>query len=449
MHLSHLSLTYFRNYHSLEIDFEKSLTLLQGQNAQGKTNLLEAIYYLATSKPIHAQLEREVVDWQAANEPIPYCRIAAELIDEDDRERDPLQLEIVLTPRARGNNYNKQIKINGVTKRNIDLVGLMRAVLFLPEDIKLVAGAPGERRHYMDVALCQIDRMYTGSLSRYQKVLTHRNSLLKDLREQGLRAGDSSAETQLGFWDDQLIEHGGYVIARRYEFVQQLQRLAYRRHFELSGHREQLHIQYVPSFNPGYLSAEEYRALKEGVPPEPVSVDVESDISGTLEAMGGQMGRLTLAEAAPEEYVAATAPLDPEEVAEQFRSQFMQRRSRELAAGSTLYGPHRDDLRFLANERDLRTYGSRGQQRSAALSLKLAEVQAMNEATGSLPLLLLDDVMSELDAQRRSTLLAALDGVAQAILTTTDLEDFTPEFRDRAQLFKVHNGTVVPLVDIE
>ena len=444
MHLSRLSLTYFRNYDTLELAFDKSLTLLQGQNAQGKTNLLEAIYFLATSKPIHAQVEREVVGWQAAEEPIPYSRIAVELIDEDDQDRPPQQLEIVLTPRARGNNYNKQIKINGVVKRSLDLVGLMRAVLFLPEDIKLVAGAPGERRHYMDVALCQIDRMYTRSLSRYQKVLTHRNSLLKDLREQGLRAGDSSAEAQLGFWDDQLIEHGSYVITRRYTFVQQLQRLAYQRHFELSGHREQLRIQYVPSFNPGYLSEAEYRALKEGVPPEPFVVE-----PSTQEVVTAQSGNLVLAEGASEAYRVETAPVTPEDVAEQFHRQLMQRRSRELGAGTTLYGPHRDDLRFLANGHDLRTYGSRGQQRSAALSLKLAEVQAMKEATGKVPLLLLDDVMSELDAQRRSTLLAALDGVAQAILTTTDLEDFTPEFRDRAQLFKVHNGTVMPLLDAE
>ncbi|GIV80500.1 MAG: DNA replication and repair protein RecF [Litorilinea sp.] len=418
MFLAHLSLTHFRNYHRLELDFTRRLTLLQGHNAQGKTNLLEAIYFLATSKPVHALAEREVVDWQAQQEPIPFCRVAARVeLQEGERPRS-LELEIILAPRGENGHFAKQVKINGVNRRSLDLVGLMRAVLFLPEDVKLVDGSPGERRRYLDIALCQIDPAYCRALSAYQKVLTQRNSLLKQLREalgtNRARPHDPAVEAQLSFWDEKLAQHGSYVVARRHNFILALEQIARTRHHDLTNGLEELALQYVPGFNPGHLSAMEYELLRAGGEPS------------------------------PQEWQAIRTPLAPQEVATHFLAKLASRRSRELAAGATLYGPHRDDFRFLANGRDLRTYGSRGQQRTAALSLKLAEVQAMTEATGVAPLLLLDDVMSELDARRRRTLLQVLDGVAQAIVTTTDWEDFTPEFRRQAQLLQVRNGTVEP-----
>ena len=412
MYLSHLSLTHFRNYQKLEIDFSGPLTLFQGENAQGKTNLLEAIYYLATSKPVHAQTEREIVDWLAEDEPIPFARVAATVLT--DGNRRPLELEIVLSQRGEGGAYQKQIKINGSNKRSLDLVGQMRAVLFLPEDIKLVDGSPGERRRYLDIALCQISREYTRSLSQFQKVMTHRNGLLKTLREQNARPNDANVASQLAFWDEQLTAHGSAVMARRHQFVRQLEQSARQRHLELSDEREQLALQYLPSFNLGDMSDADYARLKEN-----------------------RLDRI--------EPVHDNNGLTAEQLQPHFMAKLASRRGREIAAGNTLYGPHRDDLRFLANGRDLRTYGSRGQQRTAALSLKLAEVQAMTVATGSAPLLLLDDVMSELDAVRRSTLLTALEGVPQALLTTTDWDDFTPEFRARAQLFTVAKGAILPL----
>jgi DNA replication and repair protein RecF len=405
MHLSHLSLTHFRNYRRLELDFVAPLALLQGQNAQGKTNLLEAVFFLATSKPVHALTEREIVDWQADAEPIPYCRVAAHV----QAEGRPLALEIILTPRGDGTNFTKQVKINGAPRRSMDLIGLLRAVLFLPEDIRLVDGGPAERRRYLDIALCQIDRTYCRALSAYQQVLTQRNGLLKALREQEMSPAAPAVEAQLAFWDERLVQHGAAVIARRQDFVAALETIARLRHAELSGGRETLALQYVPSFNPGTMTEQAFEWLRAGQPVDdpPVSVDA------------GQ--------------VAAT-----------FMRKLASRRGREIAAGNTLYGPHRDDLRFLANGRDLRLYGSRGQQRSAALALKLAEVQVMTAATGAAPLLLLDDVMSELDAQRRATLLATLEGIDQAIVTTTDWDDFTPEFRSHAQLLQVDAGIVRP-----
>lgn len=410
MRLAHLSLTHFRNYRRLELDFAGPLTLIQGRNAQGKTNLLEAIFFLATSKPVHAQTEREVVDWLANSEPIPYCRLAAVVDPPPDGGHRPLEIEIFLTPRGDGVNFTKQVKINGVAKRSMDLIGLLRAVLFLPEDIRLVDGGPAERRRYLDIALCQIDRGYCRSLAMFNQVLAQRNSLLKALREAELDPLAPSVDAQLAFWDERLVQLGAPVIARRHNFLVELEAIARERHAELSGGAEQLTLQYVPSFNPGHLSDDEFELLRAGA-----AVDV---------------GVITL---------------ENTKVAEQYQRKLAARRRREVAAGSTLYGPQRDDLRFLSNGRDLRLFGSRGQQRSAALALKLAEVRVMTLSAGAAPLLLLDDVMSELDAQRRATLLTVLDDVPQAIVTTTDWDDFTPDFRRRAQRLQVEAGDVLPV----
>jgi len=407
MFLTHLSLTHYRNYQRLELDFHQPFALFQGQNAQGKTNLLEAIYFLSTSKPVHAQQEREVVDWQADEEPIPYSRVAAEL----HGAGRPQSLEILLTPRGDGVNFTKQVKINGVNKRSMDLLGIMPTVLFLPADIKLVDGTPGERRRYLDIALCQIDRAYCRALADFQKIVTQRNSLLKQLREQNARPTAESTDAQLTFWDEKLIAHGSAVMARRHKFIQQLERVATERHAMLSAERETLALYYLPSFNPGHLHEVDYRSIKES----PLLKEPITD---------------------------ARVPLEAATIAEQYLAKVRSRRAREIAAGSTLYGPHRDDLRLMANGRDLRTYGSRGQQRTAALALKLAELEISRQSTGTTPLLLLDDVMSELDLPRRNMLVETLATVEQAIVTTTDWADFTPDFQTQAQRFTVHAGTV-------
>jgi DNA replication and repair protein RecF len=406
MLLSHLSLTHFRNYHQLSLDFTRRFTLLQGANGEGKTNLLEAIFFLATSKPVHAQTEREVVDWRAQDEPIPYSRVAGLI----SHPASITELEILLTPRGDGVNYAKQVKINGVNRRSMDLVGLLRAVLFLPEDIKLVDGGPGERRRYLDIALCQIDRDYYRALVEFQKVLTRRNSLLKTFGET-THPGQMSVDAQLSFWDEKLALHGSRIIALRQQFIHALEPVAHRRHAELSGDHETLHLHYLPSFNPGHLDERDFARL--------TGSHTQSDWPA----------------------IPAT-PLNSARVAEQYLAKLRTRRTREIAAGTTLYGPHRDDLRFVVNGRDLRTFGSRGQQRTCALAIKLAEVHVSTATTGVTPLLLLDDVMSELDAQRRQTLLLALEGVEQAIITTTDWEDFSDDFRSQAQLLRVHAGAM-------
>jgi DNA replication and repair protein RecF len=418
MYLRRLSLSHFRNYRQLEVDFQAPFTLIQGDNAQGKTNLLEAIFMLATSRPIHAQSEREIVEWGASTEPIPYCRITGSIGPQlpGGAEQNGLvnaaastqEIELILTPRGDGVNFKKQVKINGASRRSIDLIGLMRAVLFMPEDLKLVDGSPGERRRYLDIALCQIDRAYTRALSSYQKVLEQRNSLLKVLREQAMPASAATVEAQLGFWDEKLVEHGSQVIVSRHNFLVQLQPWAERHHAAMSSASERLSLHYLPSFNPGQLNDSEYAFLRD--------------------------------DKAIELLDPPATPLEIQGVAAAYERKLHSRRAREIDAGSTLYGPHRDDLRLVANRRDLRLFGSRGQQRTAALALKLAEVQTMGAMTGNRPILLLDDVMSELDANRRAAMLGALAGVAQAILTTTDWDDFTSEFRSHAQCLRLRAG---------
>lgn len=407
MYLSQLSLTHFRNYQRLNLDLHGPLTVLQGQNAQGKTNLLEAVFFLATSKPVHAQQEREIVDWRAQEEPIPYSRVAGRV----HNQQHGFELEIILTPRSDGVNFTKQVKINGVSKRSMDLVGLLRAVLFLPEDIKLVEGAPGERRRYLDIALCQVDRDYCRTLADFQKVLNQRNSLLKSFREQEVNPKAESVEAQLGFWDEQLVRHGSVVMVKRHHFIEQLHTVAQQVHTDLSAGREQLSLQYLPSFNPGHLATHDYDRL------------VDEHIVHDIVDLG-------------------FPALEAATVASHYHSKLRSRRAREIAAGITMYGPHRDDLRFVGNGRDLRLFGSRGQQRTAALALKLAELRVGTAQTGVAPLLLLDDVMSELDSQRRAAMIAALQGVEQAIITTTDWTDFTPELLAQAQLLHVQAGTV-------
>ncbi len=407
MFLSRLQLEHFRNYRELDLSFRAPVTLVQGRNGQGKTNLLEAVYYLATSKSRHVRTEREAVDRAAADEPIPYARIRGEVL----RGEESTTLEILFTLRGDGLNYTKQARVNGAPRRSMDLIGHLRAVLFLPEDLTLVAGSPSERRRYIDIALCQIDRGYCQALSRYQKVVTQRNSLLKQLQER--EQGDSAAvAAELGFWDDQLIELGTQVYTRRHAYLADLAPIARRAHAELSGQQEALSLLYLPSFNTGLYSELVYQRLRDGE-------EVEADGLARQEVDAAMIGR-------------------------RFRERLEERRGVELKAGSSLYGPHRDELVFLVNGWNLRAYGSRGQQRTGALALKLAELQAMAEATGEKPILLLDDVMSELDAQRRGALLGALSDVRQGIVTTTDWAQFSADFQMAAQRIHVVAGTAAP-----
>jgi len=402
--LNHLSLTNFRNYARLELNLPDRLTVFQGANAQGKTNLLEAIHLLATGRSPRATAERELINWLALEGPLPYARLVGEI----GEGRAAQKLELVLEPLANGGNngprVRKQVRINGTPKRALDLVGRLRVVLFLPEDISLVTGGPAGRRRYLDIALCQIASTYCRALSEYNRAVSQRNALLKRLREHG---GDPG---QLAFWDTRLAEHGSVLVHRRAQAIRDLDRSAAERHLALTDSVERLRLAYLPSPNLALTPADNLRRVGH------------------------------LAEAGPVYHALAR-----EDFRERFLAQLRGLQSREIAAGTSLIGPHRDDMAFAVDDRDLRTFGSRGQQRTAALALKLAEVQMMQDETSESPLLLLDDVMSELDATRRHMLLDTLAGVAQALVTTTDWGDFTPELLAQARTMRVEGGRLLPV----
>jgi DNA replication and repair protein RecF len=410
MRIEHLSLTNFRNYARLELDFPGRTILLQGDNAQGKTNLLEAIYYLATTRSPYAGAEYELVNWLAENQDLPHARLTAQVRKGDSS----LRIEITLVKtQASGTNsprYRKHIKVNGVNKRALDLIGQVNVVLFLPEDIVLVAGSPSGRRRYLDATLCQIDPRYCRTLQKYNRVLTQRNHLLRTLRE---REGDLD---QLLFWDRSLVDNGAYLVARRQEVISELDRLARAIHLELTGQKERLRLRYEPSFDPSRPPPPDYQLSLE--------LELYSPSEPGIHPLVANLGQ----------------------VAEAFRAQLREIRRREILQGMTLIGPHRDDLRFLVGGIDLTTYGSRGQQRTAALALKLAEVKLIGQEVGEQPILLLDDVMSELDDARRGYLMRMMDGAQQAILTTTDLKAYSAEFLAEVTLLRVREGRIEEIV---
>lgn len=397
MRLSHLSLTNFRNYARLELSFPPGPILLHGANAQGKTSVLEAVYYLATSRSPWTSADRQLLNWAAEQEVIPYFRISAEI---ERRDASPTRVDITLIREVNGADvrFDKEIKINGVKKRALDLLGTLNVVMFLPQDLAIVEGSPNDRRRYLNVTLAQVDRDYAGALSTYEKVLTQRNALLKRLytRQAGI--------DELAYWDDQLMSAGSVIIAGRQRLLRELEVLAQQVHHDLTAGAELLELRYQPSF------------MVLGTPAGQLAFNV----------LGLDIHR----------------QLTPAEITAQFRAELTRLRREEIDRGMTLVGPQRDELRFSVNGRDLGLYGSRGQARTAIMALKLAELSWMQRAIADWPVLLLDEFIAELDAARRSYLLDRIDGATQAILTTTEPDIFTPAFLGKAAVWRVHAGQI-------
>jgi DNA replication and repair protein RecF len=400
MLIHHLSLTNFRNYARLELDLPAGPVLILGDNAQGKTSLLEAIYYLATSRSPHAASPRQLINWLAGRESLtPAARIVAQVTH--GAATHTLDVTLMLEPTASGEErFRKQIKLDSIPRRVQDLVGQMAVVLFLPQDVDLVGGAPSLRRRYLDTALSQVDAEYHSALSRLEDILPQRNALLKQLGERG---GDPD---QLAFWDKELASAGARITQRRQQAIVELGQVADAIHRDLTGGRERLRLRYEPGFDPGRLTSELQMPLNLDVP------------------------------------WAAAPPWPLEDAQSAFRSQLEQRRQEEIARGVTLVGPHRDELRFIADEVDLGVFGSRGQQRTAVLALKLAEAEWMRGQLGEWPVLLLDEMMAELDARRRAYLLARMKGANQSLMTSTGLELFREDYHQSARLLRVTAGQI-------
>jgi DNA replication and repair protein RecF len=414
MRVCHLSLTNFRLYARLEADLPAGPLILVGANAQGKTSLLEAIYYFATAQSHHAASDRQLINFLALRENPPFARIVAEVGHGDRQHRVEIRviLDPVTNPAGRplrsaagifegDSRLRKEIYINGVKKRVGELAGLVNVVLFLPQDLAIVEGAPADRRRHLDIALCQVNPAYNFALGEYGKVLSQRNALLKMLQD---TPGHGGTEAQLDFWDAKLCEHGALLIAARSAALAEMEALASAIHRDLTGGAEGLRLAYHPAFDPA--------AAPNGQLGLPLDVPLH---------------RLGIPEA---------------EIQARLMQKLRATRAEEIARGLTLSGPHRDEIRFIASGMDVGTYGSRGQARTVVLALKLAEVEWMRARTGEWPILLLDEVLAELDTQRRRDLLNRLGGAEQCVLTTTDLNLFPRDFPPRAQVWQVQAGQV-------
>lgn len=402
MHLDHISLTNFRNYARLELSMPAARPIvLHGENAQGKTSLLEAIYYLAASKSPYTATDRQLIHWRAETEPIPYARVSAEVCTRTTAiNRIEITLMLERVPGDGAVKLRKVIKLNGVEKRAMDMVGLFNVVLFLPQDLMLVEGTPGDRRRFIDNTLGQIDAAYLSALDTYEKILPQRNALLRRIGERQAKPGE------LDYWDQQLITAGATIIAGRQRFLRELEADAQRAHDDLTGGRETLTLRYVPSFTP----------------------TVEGDGQMSFETLGLDLHR----------------ELSAEQIAPQWSAHLKRELAESIARGMTLSGPHRDELRMMINNRDAGLYGSRGQARTAVMALKLAELAWMEDRIGEPPVLLLDEVIAELDSKRRAYLLNRIaDGrTVQTLMTTTELEIFTPHFLERAAVWRVESGKI-------
>ena len=382
MRLAHLTLTDFRNFASLRSEIPPGPTIVVGANAQGKTSLLEAIYYLVGASSPHASHDSQLINLEA--EP-RIARLVAELERSDRKES--IEIRLILGTLENGQErLRKEILINGVKKRALDLHGKFNAVLFLPQDVQVVEGSPRERRQELDSTISQSDPEYARLLREYGKVLTQRNALLKQLQE---RRGDVA---ELDFWDKRLSELGSEVMLARATALAQLETLATPIHAELTADSEQLSLHYRPSYQPAG------------------SFDEGAWLTGSLR--------------------------------EGLRAEFARIRTNEMRRGMTLTGPQRDDLSLQVNGLELRHYGSRGQNRTAMLAFKLAQVDWLRNRTGEQPVLLLDEVLAELDPQRRSYLLERLSDSNQALLTAADIGMFDGSFLERSTTWTIEAGSL-------
>lgn len=363
MHLSRLHLHNFRSYPALTAEFSPRYNLLVGPNGAGKTNVLEAVFLLATARSHRAGRDQELVRWGE-----DAFRVQADIV----RAHSTLRLDVMYE-----RNRRKQLRLNGQPEAKISsLIGRFNVVLFAPEDLQLVKGAPALRRRFLDMELAQVSRAYFHHLQQYQRTLLQRNALL--------RKGNAPAEVRAVF-DEPLIEHGCELIRRRAEAVRALEPLAAAHHLKISGGEEQLALTYHCSlFEPG------------------------------------------------------TDP--PADLADRFRTMLAERQLEEQARGTTVVGPHRDDLQVTINGHDARHFASQGQQRSAVLALKLAELGYITAHAGEPPVLLLDDVTSELDSDRRALLVQAIADDVQTFITTTGMVDVDPRWLEGGAVFAVGSG---------
>ncbi|MCQ2569315.1 MAG: DNA replication/repair protein RecF [Limosilactobacillus sp.] len=368
MQLTHLSLRNFRNYAALELDFKPGVNVLIGENAQGKTNLLEAIHVLALTRSHRTSRDRDLIGWGGKTALIQgvVTRQAGKL---------PLELQI--------NSKGKRVKVNHLFQPRLSTyVGHLNVVLFAPEDLELVKGAPQVRRQFMDTEFGQMSSGYLYHLTQYHHQLQQRNQYLKQVK-----LGGKFDDVLWQVLTEQLVASGAAIIVKRGQLLQQLEKWAQVLHEHISVQREQLTLRYITQ-------------------------------------------------------VELTAESNETTVAASLMARYNEVKTREIKLGTSLVGPHRDDVQFLVNEQNVQKFGSQGQQRTTALAVKLAEIDLMHEQTGEYPLLLLDDVLSELDDNRQTHLLTAIQDKVQTFLTTTSLNGVAQQLIHDPAIFEIEAGTI-------
>lgn len=382
MFLETIQLRNFRNYIEQRVDFKATKTILVGDNAQGKSNLLEAVWLLATLKSCRANRDRELIrEGESVSQINAYItRISG-------------SVELSLTLR---NSSRRSLAVNGYPlRRQLDFLGILKAVQFSSLDLDLVRGSPEVRRHWLDILLVQLEPIYAHILHQYNQVLRQRNALLKYIKNQKSMAGESfdiaSKHSEISLWNAQLASIGTRVIRRRARALVRLTPIAQMWHSGIARQGEILNIRYLPN-----------------------------------------IGSLTLSQLCD----------NPEQVQSVFLEQIQQKALAEFHQGTTLVGPHRDEIEFTINQVSARQYGSQGQQRTLVLALKLAELKLIEEVVGESPLLLLDDVLAELDPKRQHQLLDAIQERFQTLITTTHLGSFESSWLSKSQILSVKAGKV-------
>lgn len=399
MRIRDLSLTNFRNYRRFEAKLPSGPLILLGRNGQGKTSLLEAIHYLAAANSPHAGSDRQLIHWLALREePQPFLRVIAEVLLANETRRVEVRLELQSGGMERELHLTKTVLVDGLKRQIRALPGMVNVVMFLPHDMVLVEGTPRDRRRFLDATLSQVDLTYAKAVREYAKVLAQRNALLKKLQER------TDVADQLEYWDKNLCAQGATLMTRRARALEEIEQYASAMHQELTSDSEHLRLAYCPAYDPAQQPG---RQLNLGL-----------DVSMRHWAI-------------PET-----------EVATGMQARLHELRREEMRRGMTLLGPHRDDFRFVLSGVDLGKFGSRGQGRTAVLALKLAEMAWMRDRSGEWPLLLLDEVLAELDPQRRRHLLQHINGADQVLLTTADIDMVGVEFRRHARVWRVTAGTV-------
>lgn len=369
MHIEYLKLKNYRNFDELELSFDNKVNVIIGENAQGKTNLMEAIYLLAFTKSHRTFREKELIQWDQK-----YAKIEGRIT----KRNRHFPLEIIYS--AKG----KKAKLNHIEQQRLsDFIGTLNVVMFAPEDLTLVKGSPQIRRRFIDMELGQIQPKYIYHLAQYQKILKQRNFLLKQMQRQ-----QSKDKVMLAVLTEQLVEHAGEILERRFLFLKLLKKWAAPIHYGISRELEELDIIY----------------------------------SASIEVFEEE---------------------NKEKIKEIYHNKFEKIQEKEIDRGTSLIGPHRDDLLFYVNGRNVQTYGSQGQQRTTALSVKLAEIELIYNEIGEYPVLLLDDVLSELDDYRQSHLLNTIQGKVQTFVSTTSVDGIHHDTLKQADIFKINDGVVV------